>query len=123
MEKFPLRISVGAFMVIVEAVHCIMLWSVMMIAYALSIYMKGIKGMMVSLIVLVVPEVLKMLGLTWCRYISVVQPVAYVEIFQEQGFIQSVVAIAIMLALGVVCLNLTRIRWCQDKRMIKHGGV
>ncbi len=123
MEKFPLRISVGAFMVIVEAVHCIMLWSVMMIIYALSTYMKGIKGMMVSLIALVVPEVLKMLGLTWCRYISAVQPVAYVEILQEQGFVQSVVAIAVMLILGIVCMNLARIYWCQDKRMVKHGGA
>lgn len=123
MEKFPLRISVGAFMIMIEVIHCIMLWAVMIIIYAFSIYMKGIKGMMVSLIVLVVPEVLKMLGLTWCRYISVGQPVAYVEILQEQGFIWSVVSIVVMLVLGVVCMNLTRIRWCQDKRMIKHGGV
>ena len=123
MEKFPLKISVGAFMAVVEAVHCIMLWSVMMVVYTLSTYMKSIKGMMISLIVLVVPEVLKMLGLTWCRYISVVQPVVYVEILQEQGFIWSIVSIAVMLVLGIVCLNLTRIRWCQDKRMVKHGGV
>ena len=112
MKDFPLRISIFVFLIMVECVHLVVMFAIAMIVYAMSIWLKGIKAVMVSLVVLAVPAGLKNLGFNWCEYVSVVQPLVYIEPLQEHGFIYSVAAVGVVVILGAVSYIYTRKRWC-----------
>lgn len=112
MKDFPLRISIFAFLIMVECVHLVVMFAIAMIVYAMSIWLKGIKAVMLSLVVLAAPAGLKNLGFNWCEYVSVVQPLVYIEPLQEHGFIYSVAAVGVVVLLGAVSYIYTRKRWC-----------
>lgn len=112
MEDFPLRVSIGTFLVLLELIHFIMLFSIGMMVYAFSAYLKGMQGMIASLAFLAVPAVIKILGAPWAAFLSVTQPMIYVEALQECGFIVSTFVVALELAVGTVCYLLVKKKWC-----------
>lgn len=116
MEHFPLVISIGTFMLLVEMIHLIVLFAVAMVIYLCTIYLKDAKGMVAALIILVFPAALQMLGFDWCQYVSVIQPLVYVEALQEHGFVYSVISVLVMSGIGVICYQLVKKRWCQNER-------
>lgn len=113
MEKFPLKISILAFIIMAEVIHFISLLAISMIIYMFSLYFKGYYSVIVSFVVLVVPSLLFMLGVEWCGYISVIQPVIYVEALQEQGFVYSIIILLIEITAGAVCYFITKKRFCD----------
>lgn len=116
MEHFPLVISIGVFMLLVELIHLIVLFAIAMVVYLCSAYLKDAKGMIAALIVLAFPAALQMLGFDWCQYISVVQPLVFVEALQEHGFAYSVISVLVMLVIGAICYQLVKKRWCRNER-------
>lgn len=113
MEKFPLHISIGVFLVLLEVMHFVTLFAICMIIYCLSTYLQDFKGLLASILVLVVPSVMYLLGIKWCGYFSATQPVIYVEALQEHGFVYSVIMILIELVIGIICYGLVKKRWCN----------
>lgn len=112
MEDFPLEISVLGFWILVELIHCLVMFAIAMIIYAFSIMLKGIKAIIISLLALVAPAALKRLGFAWCEYISVIQPLVYIEPLQEHGFVYSMAAVCIVVLLGAASYTYVRKRWC-----------
>lgn len=114
MERFPIVMSIGTFLLLVELIHLIVLFAIAMVVYVCSACLKGPRGMIVALIVLVFPAALQMLGFDWCQYISAVQPLVYVEALQEHGFVYSVSSVFVMLIIGAICYQLVKKRWCRN---------
>lgn len=57
-----------------------------------------------------------MSGIGWCEYISVLQPLVYIEALQEHGFIYSAGIVFVMLGIGAVCYQMVKKRWCRTGR-------
>lgn len=113
MEKFPLTINIGVFLVLLEVIHFVALFGICMVIYCLSAYLQDLKGLLANLLVLVVPSVMYLLGLDWCGYFAATQPVIYVEALQEHGFTYSVIMIIVTLVISILCYRLVKKRWCN----------
>lgn len=113
MRDYPLTISIRGFWLITQIIHFLILCSITMIVYFLSMYLGGIKGIAAGILLLLIPEAGYMLGFDWCRYISVIQPMMYVEALEKNGFWGSMLQITAVLVLGAVCGRLVRRRWCR----------
>lgn len=118
MEDFPFTISIGMFLTVVEAIHFVTLCSIAMMIYAFSSLFRVGQGMIASLAVLTVPAALKMLGVTWCAFFSVTQPLVYVEALQEYGFAYSSVIVVVEWFIGIGCYLFVKKKWCDP-----HEGV
>lgn len=122
MEKFPLKISIGAFVVWLEVIHVLTLFAVSMMVYLFSVYLQELKGLLAGLLILVLPTVMYLLGIDWCSHISVTQPVIFVESLQERGFVYSAVFLLVELTAGGVCYGLVKRKWCSrtERRRVKE---
>ena len=76
---------------------------------------SGIRGLVCALVLTSGMEVLHMLGFEWCKYLSAVQAVVYVEALQEQGLAYSLGLAAAVAVIGGVCYWRLRVRWCGDE--------
>lgn len=115
MEHFPIVMAAGSFLLMVEMIHFLVLFMTAMAVFACTVYFRGIKGVAAALIILVFPAALQMLGFDWCQYISVLQPLVYVRILQEHGFVYSIISVIAMMVIGTVCYLLVKKRWCQNE--------
>lgn len=113
MEEFPLNISIGVFLALVQIIHFVMLFSVGMMVYAFSAYLSMTYGLAAALGVLAVPAVLKMLGMQWCGFLAVTEPVIYVEALQEYGFGYSTLIVTVELIIGIGCCFAVRHKQCH----------
>lgn len=113
MQDYPLKVSIGGYWFITQIIHFLILCSVSMVIYFLSLYLGGIKGIAAGILLLVIPEAGYLLGLEWCRYISVIQPMMYVEAFEKNGFRGSMLQVAAVLMIGAVSAYLVKRRWCK----------
>lgn len=113
MEEFPFHISIGVFLALVQIIHFVMLFSVGMMVYAFSAYLPVTYGLAAALGALAVPAVLQMLGMQWCGFLSVTQPVVYVEALQEYGFGYSTLIVVVELVIGIGCYFAARYKWCH----------
>lgn len=116
MEDFPFPISIGTFLVSVEMIHLVVLFAIGMVVCACSVYWKDAKGTIAALVIFIFPAALQMSGIGWCEYISVLQPLVYIEALQEHGFIYSAGIVLVMLGIGAVCYQMVKKRWCRTGR-------
>ena len=108
MEKMPLNIRIRTFLIGLEVVHFLTLLAISMMVYCLSAYLQEFKSLLAGLLILVGPSVLYLLGIKWCGYISVIQPVIYVEMLQEHGFTYSLAMVLAELVIGMICYGVVK---------------
>lgn len=113
MKDFPLKINIFTFLVILELIHMIMLVALSMVVLLISTKFSGIKGCMLSFMVLCLPEIIKMLGIEWMEKISFVQPFVYVEALHKYGFWYSTIMIGLTLGIGMICYYFAKKMWCS----------
>lgn len=125
MKDFPFEISILTFMILLEMIHLVMLFALVMVAVAISMKFGGLKGMIISLFVLCGPEAVKMLGMDWADRISLVQPFIYVEAYHKYGFMHSLAGVIFMLGIGIGAFFYVRKQWCKPygNRSITGGRV
>lgn len=111
---FPLGISIGVFLAGLMLVRMGMLFSLSLITCAVTCRIGGTKGTVTTLILLVVPEALYMIGIGWFRYFSLVQPLLYVEGLNDWGFWPSLIPPAVTALLGLAAYRYLRQYWCGD---------
>lgn len=113
MKDFPLRINILTFLILLEAIRVMILFSLSMIVLLISMKFNGVKGILISFMVLCLPELIKMLGVSWVDKISLVQPLVYVEALHLHGFGYSIIIVVFTVAVGIICCCLARKTWCR----------
>ncbi len=112
MEDFPWAVPCGVFLAAVWVLRFLMLCSISMMVCLITSRISGIKGLVCALVLTSGMEVLHMLGFEWCKYLSAVQAVVYVEALQEQGLAYSLGLAAALAVIGGVCYWRLRVKWC-----------
>ncbi len=116
MEDFPLPISIAGFLCLEFLIHAIVLAALALMVCEITYLMKGIKGTIVAVLVLAGPQIFYMLGFDWCYYLSLAQPLIFVEILNECGFYKSLAIFLAVVLIGIGCGLLLKIQWCGKGR-------
>lgn len=112
LEDFPLPVSIGGFLCIVFLLHVGVLTALAYVTSEMTYLLKSIKGVLCTILIAVVPQILYMLGLEWCYDLSLVQPLVYVELLNGGGFYRSLAAVLFVLGIGACSCFLLKIQWC-----------
>ena len=115
MEKFPFKITVLEYLIFLELVHLLCSIAIAFIALAIKECIGNLKGLIISLVVLIAPGVLKLLGFEWSKNISVIQPLIFVESYADYGFIFAFVQVSILIIISVFSLLYLREKWCRSR--------
>lgn len=118
MEKFPFHISIGAFMIFVVLLRILTLLAISMLIYAITYYICGIKGTICTLAVMDVPAALQLLGLPWCRYLSVAEPLIFVRTMNECGFWHGMASVIFVWLLGTAAYWMLKRHFAEGRN---HG--
>lgn len=116
MEDFPLRISIVGFLALVLIIRVLALWAVTWISQLLVYRFSSIRGVIISVGILVLPQVVYMIGFRYGWYFSIIQPLIYVELLKRYGFLLSGVIEMLVISLGVYCMLYVRRLWCDKKQ-------
>ena len=114
MEKFPFKISILEFMIILEIVHYLCAVAICFISLTIKEIIGSTKGMIVSIILLLLPGILKILGFGWCQYISVIQPLIFVESYIENGLQYCIIQVIALVIVSVLSYIFLRKKWCRS---------
>jgi hypothetical protein len=122
MEAFPLKISIGCFMVLLLLLQTFVLFMLALLVLEIMYQLPGTKGLAVVLVILTVPQLAYMLGVSWGWFLSAAQPLIYVEILDKYGFGISMIAVLLVGIAGVTCYRKLKNQWCGKRRGYETGN-
>lgn len=116
LEQFPLEMTIGAFLIVLFLLKCLVLYGSFQAVFLISGYMKKVwTAQVLSCLILLLPGLFWLMGLSWLRYFSPVWPAGTLEIIfpggalEEKGFW----ILAAWLAAGGILL------WINGKRALR----
>jgi len=111
MGGFPIEMSIGIFLMLLNVYKFILLLCVGFIVMAISLKIEYFKALIISCIILV-PHILYILGIKICYLTSVVIPIGFIEYWSQYGnsYRSYITAFAILI-LGITAYIITRIQW------------
>lgn len=112
MERFPLKLSIGGFMILLFWIHVFTLFAVAVFVLWLTYHLSAVRGIIVAIGILVIPQIAYMLGLREAWFLSAIQPVLCVEILNMYGFFTSALVTILFLLGGGVCAWKLHREWC-----------
>lgn len=115
MADFPVAMPIICYMIFVLLLRLGMMFCVSLLVCVLTCRISGIKGIVCALLLTSAMEILYLLGFGWCRYLSLVQAVVYVEPVCEYGFLVGFAAMAAVCVIGVICYKFLKNYWCGGK--------
>ena len=119
LAQFPLKITIGQYILLLNALRLVMLTSVSFISLFIGSFTKNVLGAyLLGTAVLVLPAVLTVLGLDVMKYFSLVLPVSAAELLWSMGGGSVIYALpwVVAVALGIAAVILTRKRWVGEER-------
>jgi hypothetical protein len=122
MEEFPLKISIGCFMVLLLLLQTFVLFMLALLVLEIMCQLPGTKGLAVVLVILTVPQLAYMLGVSWGCFLSAAQPLIYVEILNKYGFGISMIVVLFVGIAGVTCYRKLKNRWCGKRSGYEAGN-
>jgi len=111
MGDFPIKISIGGFLLLVNIYKYIILLSIGFLLMAISIKINYIKALIISCIILV-PHILYILGIRACYLMSSVIPLSFTEYWSQYGnHWRSYITASVIVLLGIISYFLTNKIW------------
>jgi hypothetical protein len=122
MEEFPLKISIGCFMVLLLLLQTFVLFMLALLVLEIMYRLPGTKGLAVVLVTLTVPQLVYMLGGSWGWFLSAAQPLIYVEILDKYGFGISMIVVLLVGIAGMTCYRKLKDQWCGKRSRYETGN-
>lgn len=97
---FPLEMNCKTFFVLVGVVQLLNCIAIGFIISTISIYVKGRKGLLLNVMVILIPAAGYIVGIEELKYISVIQPMCYGNMLIEQGFLRSTILIVLQMGIS-----------------------
>lgn len=99
-------------MILLFWIHVFTLFAVAVFVLWLTYHLSAVRGIIVAIGILVIPQIAYMLGLREAWFLSAIQPVLCVEILNMYGFFTSALVTILFLLGGGVCAWKLHREWC-----------
>ena len=113
MQNFPIKISIGMFLIFVCFARLILLLAISGIVCMVSSLTKYEVSIAVSFIVLILPSLLYLLGIKLFVNISFVYSVAMMNLITNSEGITFIIPILMIIVVGAMSVWLAKRRWCS----------
>ena len=118
LNDLPVNMPIWCFLIILTLLRMFSLFSLCMLMNCLFMFAGGLKGAFISVGVLVIPQVLSSLGLSFFHYLSAVQLITIMRMEQELGFAFTTLILLVLYGSAAIAIYFSKQLWNGKKGKI-----
>ncbi len=114
LNELPFNMPIWIYISSIYFARLVLLLSVTYIVCAFSTAAKFEICMIASIIILIIPSVLNIIGISFFKYLSVSVPIALTEMINNSSHYIFIIPILLITAIGTLCIYISKKRWCRN---------